>query len=197
LLINGNDPQTVKFSLLPYFNQQGINHLDCWLIITPKPRQSPSCTQSQSPLAVQSLRDSPNVLTLTEPILPDNAPKLGDFGLAWLSIDPVVLQVQFQQKDPWWIVQSYSSTLPKDKQPLSGNPAAIIGNVESLQALPLDRLAPLFVIAIAPYLPQQNAIASPSTHWFVTAQDGAIQWSPQQGWHPLGEAEDWSRLSDS
>ncbi len=192
LLIDTHNPQITQYTLLPYLARQGVNDLQCWLQLSPQPRQSPSCNDPRQTVSVSQLRDrnfepKPSQANPTPSSFPASKIVFKEFSLQWLSLAPAVLEVQYQQDPPWWIIQANSDSNEINKLDLTSNPAMIIGNPQSLQHLPLRQLEPQNVIAIANQLPStlQNGLGSPFTHWWLTGQNGAIQWQPQQGWQKL------------
>jgi competence protein ComEC len=189
LLIDTHNPQITQYTLLPYLARQGVNDLQCWLQLSPQPRQSTGCDDPRQTVSVSQLRDrnfepKPSQANPTPSSFSPSKIVFKEFSLQWLSLAPAVLEVQYQQDPPWWIVQANSSSIDGNAPNLTGSPAMIIGNPQSLQHLPLSQLEPKNVIAIANQLPSplQNALGSPFTHWWLTGQSGAIQWQPQQGW---------------
>jgi competence protein ComEC len=168
VLIGGNDLQTLQYTIQPYLNYQGVNHLDCWLLLLPQPRQADHCLADSSTFPAQKLGDRSR---LQSPTL-NQSLTVGDFTLRWQSLQPTILQIQYQQRSPWWVIAGAATTpLPS----LPKNIGAVIGQYSQ------DRGDRSVKIKALPHSNQRSPLEA-STRW-----DGMAVWTPTQGWHLLSE----------
>lgn len=173
-LIGGSDPNRLKYTIHPYLTHQGIDRLQCWLALVPQPSQSSSCQDLSRSLPVKQLGDRASLL---QPAIAETSMAVGNFNLQWRSLQPAILQIQYRQEAPWWVIPdgNYPSALPASPPKL----AAVIGkqttaNEKAGSDLPVK-------IAVHSDPPRQFPL-----EWSAD-RDGTVLWTPARGWHLLQE----------
>jgi competence protein ComEC len=208
-LINSGDETTAHFTVLPFLQKAGINHLD-WAIATSSPSSIRNgWTRVLERLPIQTFYDTG--LTRETPLvgqtiqtsqrkrgtyqaLPVNQPtQLGLTTLQLISTEPMALQLQVQNQR--WL-------LLDDLQPGQQKELVKANRLPEVQVLwwtgkPLDPgllaiLRPKVAIASANAIdPNTEAqLRRDQTQLYWTGRDGALQWTPDEGFKTTLTAND-------
>jgi competence protein ComEC len=207
-LINSGDADTVSFTVLPFLQKQGINQIDWAIALDSEPRLRSGWLQILPSLPVRALYDSaapqsPPAETKTivstiqtqkgnyQRVSTGQRMFVGSTPLQLINADPPVLQLQIRYQS--WLL--LGEMKPEVQQKLVSS-----RNLPQVQILwwSGESLAPEFLKAVQPKV----AIASSKTvdldtakllqnakiplYW--TGRDGAIQWTPQEGFQTTIEA---------
>ncbi len=208
-LINSGDEGTGRFTILPFLQQQGVNQVD-WAIATDFQRNNNDAwlevlqrlgiknfyayaTNKENSLADQAI---PQVLQKQKGIyqlLPvGQTINLGSTVAQLINEQPMMqLQVLGQS---WLLVGDVEAKEVERIMKAGGwpSPQVLWCNAESLKDLVM-MLKPQVAIASSGSLETTvlSELSKTSTKVFVTAQDGAIQWTPN------GEFESFTQVSES
>ncbi|MGI0489775.1 ComEC/Rec2 family competence protein [Pantanalinema rosaneae CENA516] len=204
-LINGGDTATVNFSVLPFLSQQGVNHLD-WAIATTPIAQQPGWTGLLKAIPVQQIYtfsgaqpDTPGIPATTnnplaKPIhlFPNQTIRLGSAQIQPLPTDPAI--AQFTLHDQTWLWLG-SPTTTTQKTLLSSHPVhpqVLWWSGKPLHPELIAALKPEVAIASATKIDADtaNQFRQVGTQLYWTGQDGAIQWTPGEGFVTKLEASD-------
>ena len=207
-LVNSGDADTVSFTVLPFLQKQGINQIDWAIALDSEPRLRSGWLQMLPSLPVRTFYDSaapqsPPAETKTiassiqtqkgnyQRVATGQRMFVGSTPLELINADPPVLQLQIRYQS--WLL--LGEMKPEVQQKLVAN-----RNVPHVQVLwwSGESLSPEFLKALKPKV----AIASSQTldldtakllqnakipiYW--TGRDGAIQWTPQEGFQTTIEA---------
>jgi competence protein ComEC len=172
-LVNSGDADTVSFTVLPFLQKQGINHSTA--------PQSPPAETKTIASSIQTQKGNYQRVSTGQRMF------VGSTPLELINADPPVLQLQIRYQS--WLL--LGEMKPEVQQKLVAN-----RNVPQVQVLwwSGESLSPEFLKALKPKV----AIASSQTldlllqnakipiYW--TGRDGAIQWTPQEGFQTTIEA---------
>ncbi|WP_066423376.1 ComEC/Rec2 family competence protein [Anabaena sp. 4-3] len=208
-LINSGDEGTGRFTILPFLQQQGINHID-WGIATDFQRNnSDAWLEVLQNLPIKNFyayainKDNPitnqaitQVLQKDKgfyQMLPVGQPINTGSTVAQLINEQPILQLQvFGQT--WLLVGNVKAKEVERIMKAGGwpNPQVLWCNSESLKDLVIS-LQPQVAIAGYGNLDSNTLaeLSKTSTKLFLTAQDGAVQWTPQ------GEFESFIQVSEN
>ncbi|MBJ7900017.1 MAG: DUF4131 domain-containing protein [Cyanobacteria bacterium RI_101] len=119
------------------------------------------------------------------PALKPNCPTLEP-----LPFQPGLWELRFG-KQRWWLAQT-ARFEPLPAIPPAQLPTALVWAGKYAPLAWLDQLRPPAAIALAPYLPQgiQRKITALGSELWITGIDGAVLWTPQQGFRPALEETD-------
>lgn len=212
-LINSGDENTANFTVLPFLQQQGINQID-WAIATNLEtnqgvgwqkilERSPikqfyssdnsseiiPASGSTTPVlreatleAIKSRQGSYLPLPVAQPV------EVGDTRVQLMSVQPPV--IQFQVKDQQWLLCSHLQ--PAEQRALSTTKNLPQSQVlwwtgETLTEELLEAVQPEVAIASASSLDSETAkhLKEHQIQIYLTSQDGAIEWTPEQGFKAL------------
>ncbi|MEQ8752166.1 MAG: ComEC/Rec2 family competence protein [Coleofasciculus sp. G1-WW12-02] len=213
-LINSGETDTANFTILPFLQKQGINQVDWAVAVDSQPllrsgwvsileslpvkrfydlahsEPLPNDTQAIAE-AVQSQNGIYEVVS-TEQRLAVGSTGSGDkTTLELIKAQPPVVQLQI--KDQVWLLLA-------DMAPDEQNQFAQTGNLPQIQVLlwsgePLtprlvEGLKPEVAIALAEIIEPQAAklLQNAQVELYWTGRDGAIQWTPEQGFETTLEA---------
>ncbi|MDX2239122.1 MAG: ComEC/Rec2 family competence protein [Leptolyngbyaceae cyanobacterium bins.302] len=194
LVIGDSDAQTMQFTLLPYLQKVGINQID-WAIATNShtaenwtnlAQRVPIRYLVQPPVLQASLQTSPSNPTSTKPVLlgVNQTVKVGSTEIHLLSMEPTIAQFTLGNQTWLWLDQ-----LPSAEQklllPASTLPKAQVlwWSGKSIQPDLVQAVQPSVAIASSPAIDSDTAayFKREKIPLFVTGIDGAIQWTPSQG----------------
>ncbi|NJR40869.1 MAG: hypothetical protein HC781_21060 [Leptolyngbyaceae cyanobacterium CSU_1_4] len=201
----------MRFTVLPFLKQQGINQVD-WAIA---PRLQTSDTESWNQMIAgipirlfypipsvkpQAIAEfTPVYRALRKQIEAHHGIalhlssrqkiQLGGMTAQMISNDPAVLQIQTYQQTWLFLNRGYGN---RDRA-LSRLPQADVlwWSGETLSSELLERVQPKVAIASARSIPVETQTwfkAHPAITFYQTGEDGAIQWTPQQGFKATLEA---------
>jgi competence protein ComEC len=143
--------QTKERLLTPFLAKKGINKVDCALAINP---------------------------TIIGKSLPASCAHL-----SWAENNPAILQMEFGNQRWWLFLQIPQQDQIPPQLPIDQRPQTLIWLGKFFPYPWLDSLRPPTAIAIAPYVSRDLKQKLKKSHGqlWVTGEQGAIQWSPRQG----------------
>jgi competence protein ComEC len=167
LLINGYEPDTVLYTVLPFLRQEGINQIPAALSINKAANWS--IVRDNIPIK--------KIINLSQ----DNQFSIGEITGQVLEGNLLKFQVKNQQ---WlWIIN------PKKTVNLSTNltPLTLLWQGRNLDKQWLETIRPQTAIAITPNLSRstRNQLKKAGIKVYWTGRDGAIQWTPKDGFQPF------------
>lgn len=209
-LINVGNESDLRFTVLPFLKQQGINRVD-WAIA---PRLQAADTNSWQ----QMIEGIP--IRMFYPVPAVNPKAIAEFTIAYqalqkgiearqgialqlssrqkvplgkmtaqmISNHPAILQIQVHQQTWLLLNHWYGNERVINRLP----PADVLWwSGEALSPELLDRVQPKVAIASARSIPAETQAwfkAHPAITLYQTGEDGAIQWTPQHGFQATIEA---------
>ncbi|MBL1175344.1 ComEC/Rec2 family competence protein [Pantanalinema sp. GBBB05] len=204
-LVNGGDTATVNFSVLPFLSQQGVNHLD-WAIATTPITQQPGWTGLLKALPVKQVyalnSDQASItsvdltenkhLAKTTTISPNQIVRIGAAQIQPMQIDPTIAQFTLHEQTWLWLG---SPTATAQKTLLSSDlPHANVlwWSGKPLKPELITALKPEVAIASATKIDPDtaNQLRQIGTQLYWTGHDGAIQWTPGEGFVTKLESSD-------
>jgi competence protein ComEC len=210
-LINVGSESDLRFTVLPFLKQQGINSVD-WAIA---PRLQTSDTDgweqmvegipirmfypvpAAKPQALAEFTTAYRALQkqiearqgIALQLSSRQKVQLGAMTAQMISNNPAILQIQVHQQT--WLLLNHGS----------GNSERVINRLphadvlwwsgEALNSELLERVQPKVAIASARSIPAETQTwfkAHPAITFYQTGEDGAIQWTPQHGFKATIEA---------
>ncbi|MCY7286238.1 MAG: ComEC/Rec2 family competence protein, partial [Cyanobacteria bacterium CAN_BIN43] len=215
-LINVGSESDVRFTVLPFLKQQGINSVDwaiaprlqtsdtdCWKQMVEKiPVRMfypvPAAQHDAEPQAIAEFTTAYRSLQKQIEARQGIALQLssrqkiqsGAITAQMISNNPTVLQVQVHQQT--WLLLNHSPSKISDRT-LNRLPHADVlwWSGEALNLELLERVQPKVAIASARSIPIETQAwlkAHPAITFYHTGEDGAVQWTPQHGFKATLEA---------
>lgn len=203
-LINAGDAATASSTVLPFLRKQGINGIDWAIAANPSTPNgwatlldslpiralydlSDSNQPALNPQAARSLeKQHSQYVQLTENIA------LGAVAVRPLSINPTIVQFQIGQQRWLWLKDVPNEQTDLSEADLQGN-QILWWSGKALPPTLLKTLSPKSAIAYAQINARTlNQLQQIGTSVYLTAQNGAIQWTPKLGFKTTlesGEAD--------
>lgn len=208
ILVNSGNNNTVKFTLLPFLQRQGINEID-WAIALDMQKSALNDWHevfTHLPVATVLYGNQPQPATLTEtntvayqPLALGQTLTVDSFGITLLSNNPGVLELKWE--DQTWLILPRSQLSPQYQQAIANyfqqQPQSSLDvivcpgnslNFKWLASLP----SPVILSSGKTLDPKLAApLAQQSVKLYSTARDGAIKWTPQKGFQQMVEEANW------
>ncbi|MBW4515255.1 MAG: ComEC/Rec2 family competence protein [Timaviella obliquedivisa GSE-PSE-MK23-08B] len=209
-LINVGSESDLRFTVLPFLKQQGINSVDwaiaprlqasdtnCWKqmvegipirmfypVPTAKPKAIAEFTTAYRALQKQIEARQGIALQLSS----QQKIQSGAITAQLISNNPAILQIQAYQQT--WLLLNHGSN---NERVINRLPRADVlwWSGEALRAELLEQVQPKVAIASTHSLPVETQTwfkAHPAITLYQTGQDGAVQWTPQNGFKATIEA---------
>lgn len=197
LVLGSSDAQTAQFTLLPYLQKIGVNQID-WAIAT-NSRTAASWSDIAQHFPIRYLVQPPVLPVSLQPratrpmpttIVPlggNQTVKAGATQLNLLSLEPAIVQFTLQHQTWLWLGQL---TPAQQKSLLAGSPLpqaqVLWWTGKSIAPDIVQQVKPTTAIASSAAIEAEVAHYFKQHHipLFVTGDDGAIQWTPTQGFAP-------------
>lgn len=194
-LINSGDSAIVGFTVLPFLRKQGVNQIDWAIAAHSTTSNGWSLLAEQVPIrnlyelanakksaidpeALQFIQAKPTQLVAGQTL------KLGAIAVRPLSSEPAIVQIQIDQKRWLWMREiptvEQRKALPQDK--LTEN-QVLWWSGRKVHPKLLKILQPETAIAYSSKINSETLthLALRQTQVYETDQEGAVQWTPQQG----------------
>jgi competence protein ComEC len=196
ILINSGKDNTAKYSVLPFLAQQGINHIDYAIALD---SQSNSKEEWLEINAAVPIRYFVNSLPLQ--VVPDfksikkqSADQDINLKSSQIAIDSQRSILQLTIKKHTWLILARSDRHAQDikeyiqQQNIPSKPLVLLSSENTLPPELLKMLQPEIAIAknheIKKYIAKQ---ASQQIEIYTTQENGAIRWTPQEGFKTMLE----------
>lgn len=207
-LVNSGEADTASFTVLPFLQKQGVNQIDWaialesesrfrsgWLQILQSVRvrtfydsaatQSPLAESQPIATAIQAQKGNYQLMSAGQKM------SLGSTTIELINADPAVLQLQIRNQT--WLL--LGETTPEFQQQLTSKrnlkPVQVLWwSGESLSPELLKALQPDVAIASSSVVDLDAAqlLHKAEIPLYWTGRDGAIQWTPQEGFETTLEA---------
>ncbi len=180
-IINLGNKQTIKYTILPFLAQQGINHLagimtfdsttiQNWILLNPD--------VSVDQFVYIFGENKPNY----QKILLEKTLKLGSTSIQVLENQPTLIKFEINQQSWLWLTNSHKTQNKRTK--LKTIPSQIL--LWSDNYLPLNwvkKINPDVVISASSYIPKfvRQELQNQGIKLYWTRQDGAIKWTQKHG----------------
>jgi len=212
-LINVGSESDLRFTVLPFLKQQGINtvdwaiaprlqtpDIDCWkqMVEGIPIRMFYPVSAATKPGAIAEFTTAYRALQkqikarqgITLQLSSRQKVPLGEMTAQMISNNPAVLQIQVHQQT--WLLLNHLSEKSSDRV-INRLPHADVlwWSGEALSSQLLERVQPKVAIASARSIPTEMQIwfkTHPAITLYQTGEDGAIQWTPQHGFKTTIEA---------
>jgi competence protein ComEC len=209
-LVNSGETDTANFTILPFLQKQGVNQIDWAVALNTQPQQRSGWLQVLDRLPIETFYDVAESRSLsadageTEPMPPEMSIasrvqtlqgnyqplsigqllSVGSIPMELLEVDPWALQLRI--RDRAWLI--LGDMMPDIQQQL-----AATGNLQPIQVLCwsggslapelLTVLKPEVAIAMSDTLNPETAqlLLNAGITLYWTGRDGAVQWTPRQG----------------
>ncbi|MEA5534886.1 ComEC/Rec2 family competence protein [Crocosphaera sp. XPORK-15E] len=189
-VINLGDENSIKYTVLPFLSQQGINHITA--IIVPNSQEINSLLTLKPDLKVDHFfyslgkpQENGQRLSSTETIMLDST------KIYLLNTKPFTLKWEIAGQSWLWLNSgnnSYNLTAQDFNQPLD----VLLWSGKKLSVNWLEKINPKIVIASTPFISDtlRQQLQNNKIQLYWLQQDGAIQWIPKTGLQPvLGNQE--------
>ncbi|WP_421655084.1 ComEC/Rec2 family competence protein [Leptothermofonsia sp. ETS-13] len=204
LVNGGGDESTVNFSILPFLQKEGVNELQ-WAIATESPFPSPGWEKVMNHLPIRLLyAPSPGLKEISShpsakrlssllPLPTQRAAQMGTIQFRQISIEPAIVEFQVSNQKWLWV----GTISPEQQRALLKT-----GNLPQIQVLwwsgkfldpaLIARLKPEVAIASSKTVHTKTAVylQSRRIQLFWTGRDGAIEWSPAEGFSTILHPKD-------
>ncbi len=207
-LVNSGEADTANYTVLPFLQKQGVNQIDWAIALESQPRLRSGWLQMVQSLPVRTFYDSaatqaPSTETKAissavqsqranyQPISTGQRMSVGSIPVALINAEPPVLQLQIRNQT--WLLLG-DMNLDVQQQLLSNHnlqPVQVLWwSGESLSPDLLNVLQPKVAIASAHAvnLDAVQLLQKAKIPLYWTGRDGAIQWTPQEGFETTLEA---------
>ena len=179
-LIHHGDRETSQFTLSPFFAQGAINQIECALNL--------SVGKESTNAEEQRLASMPKIKTQLslDSNTSQTCPKIQP-----LSSNPPILQLNLPHQN-WWLLTEAKRPVSFNNLPKTTSPDVLIWQVKSLDPTWLDTFRPQTAIAVSPFVDQEtrDLLKKKGVRLYVTGIEGAIQWTPQQGFQTTIDSRD-------
>jgi len=202
-LLNTGDAKTAGFTVLPFLQKSGINQID-WVFAQPSslaPNAGWQALTRQVPVKQLFLPSQPQTSPAFAAQIAVLAPKqlvhLNQLDLRWISTNPTAAEFQLDGQTWLWFgklspdqQRDWLKTTPAQTDVLCWSGGWLLPEL-------VEALHPAVAIAFGRQVhpvAQQN-LQKAGTQVFTTGIDGAIQWTPQAGFHAMMESSDNSAIA--
>lgn len=201
-IAGSSDTKTMEFTLLPFLQKTGINQID-WAI-APDARTAPSWETLAQQYPVKYLLTAPTVTAnfqastgvprpTTMPLPLNQTVRFGQTQIQLLSTVPAITQVTYQNTTWLWLGKlSAEQQQTLEQGNLLPQADVLWWSNQSLSPSLVNRVKPKAAIA-------SNTTVDAATRQlfqklniplYITGQDGAIQWTPKNGFQTPFDVED-------
>jgi competence protein ComEC len=171
ILLNGQVPDTARYTVLPFLQQQGINSIQG--VIAVNTSSNWSAIRENIPIEREINLEKEKNITL---------------GAIAFQFHETCLEWQLQGNTWLWVTQ------PDRKVPISlpSPPLVLLWKGRKIEKTWLETLHPRTAIAITNSLSRttRKQLETAGIDYFQTGRDGAIQWTPNLGFQSFGEDSD-------
>jgi competence protein ComEC len=201
-LVNSGDENTVKYAVLPFLQQQGINQIDLGLVIDNSANNRISWEQIFSKIKVknlyfnhlegevknnlQAIANLGQKYQVKSQFLQPNAKvSFGGITMNLVNSNPVVLQMQIFNKN-WLLLGKLSSIEPKNLPINTLTQSEVLWwNGDLLKIEILSNINPKIAIATQQTIDNDTLqeLIRNKIKVYSTGRDGAIQWTQQRGFY--------------
>ncbi len=164
-LINGGDKDTVRYSLLPFLSQQGINHIDYAFSLN----SDSDWQQIKEDISLGKLITFPN---------PGEKTYINSTQIELISNNPHILRINTASQTWLWVTEGK----PIPAELATTNPHVLLWSGR-LQPQWLQQIKPQVVIAVSRFLGKttQHRLEEKGIKVYWTGRDGALLWTPKRG----------------
>jgi len=212
-LVNSGEADTASFTVLPFLRQQGVNQIDWAVSLDSQPRLRSGWLQMLESLPIKTFYDKENVQLPTtkvptqevNPIANAIQSQQGNYQLIstgqtipvgstpieLINVEPPILQLQILNQI--WLLLGDPKPDVQQKLLKTGNlphPQVLWWSGERLMPELLEALQPKIAIASSNTVDSEAAqlLRNAKIPLYWTGRDGAIQWTPNQGFETTLEA---------
>lgn len=171
ILINGYEPDTVRYTVLPFLRQEGINQIQGALTL--EKTADWSTIQAEIPITKTLNLSGQNNVTIG--------------ATNWQFFPDNLVQWQIQGQSWLWISNAQKPVNLSAKISANLTPLVLLWQGRKLNQKWLEIIQPQTAIAITSYLDRntRNQLREAAVNVYWTGRDGAIQWTPTQGFKPF------------
>ncbi|NER95223.1 MAG: DUF4131 domain-containing protein [Symploca sp. SIO1B1] len=209
-LVNSGEAETANFDVLPFLKQQGVNQIDWAVALDAEYRlktgwlemlktlpvknfydtfqEEPVATDAVATEASKFIEQLPNAIQSQkgnyQKVLVGEEMTVGSTTMKLVSAEPPVLQLQIN--DQTWLILGRLALDDQKQLVTAGNlpPTQVLWcSGKSLAPELLEALQPQVVIASSNTIAPETAqlLLESETIFYFTGRDGAIQWTPYDG----------------
>jgi len=205
ILVNTPDFGVAQYTLIPFFQSQGVNQLDAGVTIDGGNAPIEGWLRILGTLPIQRFYQIGDLVTPAEPKIEEQVETYQvlqvNQGLSWktlsiegLSLDPQVLQ--FELKNQRWIVFGSGEFTGAFCQVQSwcnaeGSKTVLIWSGRGLGLEVIEKIQPEVAIALSEDLDPAilSALQAQNTTVFLTGRDGTVQWNAQRGFSTTADVQ--------
>ena len=194
-LINSGQADTAKYTVLPFFKEQGINHLDYGIALDNSSSFKEGWSEIAASLPMEKLVINPAIKSKTKldfnknkPLLTGKKISLNSSTIELISTHPPLLKLQVQ--DTSWLILgrlteekqiNIEKYLPQNN--FNYNFQVLLYSGLKIEPTWLERLQPKIAIASTSKIKEnsQKLLQKEQIKSYITGQHGAIIWQPKTG----------------
>jgi len=205
VLVNNQDFGVAQYTLIPFFQSQGVNQLDAGVMLTGGDRPVEGWFRLLTTLPIRRFYQMGDPGTQAEPKIEQEVDSYQvlqvNQGLSWktlsiegLSLDPQVLQ--FELENQRWMIVGWGEFTGAFCQVQSwctaqGGDTVLIWSGRELALEVIEKIQPEVAIALSEDLDPAilSVLEAQNTTVFLTGRDGAIQWNAQRGFSTTADVQ--------
>lgn len=190
-LINCGDEDTVRYTLFPFLQQEGIQAINHAIALSSQnqwenfQQRIPIKQLFYSPTVADEIQAFPNLKAVQKQPIASNRDLVKEKGLQIKQMTPLLLTIGLEQQqwgiltNPTQIVPNLALNLPKID--------VLLWKGEDVSRSWLEQLNPESAIAVSNHISEesQQTIQQQNLNFYWTGKHGAVQWTPQQGLSPM------------
>lgn len=174
-LINGDEQEAFKYTIIPFLTQQGINQVDYAITLS-----------SASNWTILSKN-----INIKNRINLEKTKSINLNNLKLSFINSSLLQLKFNEQVWLWIT---SNKIPQKIQKNSKlTPQVLLWSSKSLEQKWLNNIQPKIAITTTsePSFSTKNLLQQQQIQFYWTGKDGAVQWNAKQGFQTYAPEINW------
>ncbi|MGH2412426.1 MAG: ComEC/Rec2 family competence protein [Microcystaceae cyanobacterium] len=184
-LINSGDTATVKYTVIPFLNQQGIYQIDCAIALKSTSKQREDWSEVRKNVLIKHFFS--NVTEKQEQsqlLMTDLNLSIGSTKIQLISAKPPILQLQIQEQTWLLLAKNQEISWLSLEQLISYfNSPVFLWAGQSLSKDWLAVIKPKVAIATSNFVSEavQQQLQQQKIKLYLTGHNGAIQWTPTYG----------------
>lgn len=205
ILMNTPDFGVAQYTLIPFFQSQGVNQLDAGVMLTGRKPTIDGWLRILDTLPIRRFYQIDNLGTQPEQKIEERVKTYQvlqvNQGLNWktlsvegLSLDPQVLSFKLDNKR-WLMLEGKGFTGEFCQTQTwcnsDGGETVLIGSGRELTVEIIKKIQPKVAIALSDALDEDilSAFRATNTTVFLTERDGAVQWNSQRGFRTTADLQ--------
>ena len=195
ILINSGDNNTVRYVILPFLLEQGIDRIDCAVALESELDLNNGWSEIEKNIAIDSFFINPfqpenfqnNTNLVPIKLSPEKTISLDSTKIKLISKNPPLLELEILDRQ--WLILKGNQEIAQEK--LTETPQVFLWSSRNISRELLDKIKPKIAIAASSWVTKktQKQIEKKQIQLYWTGRDGAIQWTPDKGFQTTLRSE--------